>query len=409
MLTTIIASAVAYVLSLGLSGFVKSFFETEYAGNTAAVAMNVIILFVMSLFIYKNNFVRKLYLAILCLSNFSFSLLFTELLLGVLPFDTSGIFAAICAVAVTILFTLISGLLLFRPFEFFQLREINLFIVGIAFLQFIPFMLSYGMLDFLFTNTPIFARLIFSFVLYVFIFFCIRSEYCAGRFERNRLDEENYETFLSSEASRFSDVLTYIQSTRGVKNSYDSAMDSLIRMIEGGETDKATQYIRNIKVNSGKNPALEVYCDNPYVSSIIAMNALRAEQMGIDFRSHANITGKAMRPSEICTITDELLNMACDEASRKDGKKRIKYTIVPTNEALTFEVAYSSVSTPEAEKFSLKNKRLADVLNYLFEEREAQQKYPSLKVTQDIVRRYSGRFSIANAEGSVILSITINC
>ncbi len=408
-ITTAAASVITYILSLVASSIVKGFFEDALLGDTMAVAANALLLFIVSLFVFRNNVIQKLFLAILCVSNFTFSLLFTELMLGIMPFKAAGLFSGIFSVAVTVLFTLLSGLLLYKPFSYFKLRDINFFIIGISIIQFAPLLLSYGSFDFLFPDFPHFGRIIASFFFYFIIFFSFRSVYKAARFKELSLDEDNYEKFLSSESARFSDILTYVQTTRSVKASYDSAMNSIDQMISNGETSKARQYISNILLNSDKNPTLEVYSDNPYVSSVIAMNALRAEQIGLSFSSHANVANAAMRTSEICVITDELLQNACKEAAEADGSKRVSYTVVPTGETLTFEAAFSSNEKRDEKKFKLKGKNFSDILNYLLSDAAEGEKYPELKNTVDIVNRYSGKLKTVNSGGTVIISVTINC
>lgn len=409
LLTTIIISAVVYVLSLGLSGLVKSFFENARGGNMASVLVGALLMFVASIFIYKNNVFQKIYLTVLSISNFAYFMLFTELTLGIFPFKTAGAFAGIYSVIIYILITLLSGMLIYRVFKYYADSDISIFIVGITLIQIMAAMIAYGFLDFLFPNSPHSGRLLLSTLFYIFIFFAHRSQYHAAKYVDRKLEAENYEKFLGSEASRFSDTLTYIQSTRAVKNSYDSALDSITTMKQNGDGNKIPQYIAGIKRNSAKNASLEVYCENPYVSSVIAMNAMRAQQMGISFMSHANIAGKAMRPSEICVIADEMINNALDISSQSSENPTVHFTIVPTNEALTFESAFSSAGIPEKEKFSFSGKSMADILAYLFEDRDESENYPGLENTQDIIKRYSGRISHANTDGGVIMTVTINC
>ncbi len=409
-ITTSIVSVLTYALSLVGANIIKSFFEDELLGDTMGVALNVVILFIASLFIFRNNAVQKLFLAVHCVSGFTFSLLFTELMLGIMPFKTAGFFSGAFSIAVTVLFTLISGLLLYRPLRYFKSRSINFFIIGITIIQFAPLLLSYGTLDFLFPDMPHIGRLVSSVFFYFIVFFTFRSVYKAARFKELSLDEETYELFLSSEASRFSDILTYVQTARSVRASYDGAMNSLEKMIENNETQKAIQYIEKLRFNSSQNPTLEVYSDNPYVSSVIAMNALRAAQEGIEFSSHARISGKGMRPSEICVITDELLGKALHEAANCEGSKKISFTVVPSNEALTFEAIFTSEKEEIKTKFSIKGKSFSDILSYLFSEADESEKYPDLKNTFDIVSRYSGKLNTVNSEnGSVIISAKINC
>ena len=98
MVTSLIVSGAAYVLSLLLNLFLSPAFNdaTGQIGN----GINVFLLLVAAVFLYTNNIVQKLFVAILLICNYSFLSAFTEYFLGALPFGTGGFLSIVIGILI---------------------------------------------------------------------------------------------------------------------------------------------------------------------------------------------------------------------------------------------------------------------------------------------------------------------
>ena len=95
------------------------------AGDQAACAAGCLLFFVSSLFLYRNNPLQKFFVALLTLCDFAFLGAFVPLFLGVLPFSTAGGLGGALSVLFTLLFSLLMGLCLYRPFHHYSDRGVS--------------------------------------------------------------------------------------------------------------------------------------------------------------------------------------------------------------------------------------------------------------------------------------------
>ena len=84
--TTVGGMAGTYILAVAVASILRGKLNGPLVSNHVPYLVGVALFFGASLFLFSNNLLQKLFVALLCLANFSFSLLFVPLLLGVMPF-----------------------------------------------------------------------------------------------------------------------------------------------------------------------------------------------------------------------------------------------------------------------------------------------------------------------------------
>ena len=88
--TTVAATVVVYGLALGLAYPIRQLITDPVWGDQMACGAGALLFFVTSLFLYTDNILQKLFVALLSLCDFAFLSFFVPLFLGVLPFPVAG-------------------------------------------------------------------------------------------------------------------------------------------------------------------------------------------------------------------------------------------------------------------------------------------------------------------------------
>ena len=88
--TTVLATLVVYGLSLGLAYPIRQLITDPIWGDQAACAAGTLLFFAAACFLYTDNILQKLFVALLSLCDFGFLSFFVPLFLGVLPFPVAG-------------------------------------------------------------------------------------------------------------------------------------------------------------------------------------------------------------------------------------------------------------------------------------------------------------------------------
>lgn len=392
-----------YLLSLGAAFPLRSI---DPAGQLSCAA-GCLLFFISSLFLYRNNILQKLFAALLALCDFAFLSFFVPLLLGALPVSTSGGLAGVISVAVYCLFTLLMGLCLYRPLHHYSDRGVSGFLAGICLVMVLLYILCLGKLDFLFrTNIPA-ARLLAAALLYAALIFAFRSLYQAGRFREKVTLEEARNRMLEMESDGFGDTLAALREVRSVQKSGEYTLDTISVMLADGYHEKIPAYISIAKENAAKNPILGSYHENPYLNAVIASKAAFAAQNGIAFECNAVTGDVPLKTIELCVVIDEMLSRACQDAASFEGKRKLRFTVFPAGSSLSLEAVYSG-NLMERQKFSLRGKKLSDVLSWLFDESPADSgDLRGLENTGEIISRYSGKLSVSGAPDEVILQAVL--
>ncbi len=404
---TLGVSAGAYLLALGAAFVLRRLVHDPVLAQQLPCAAGCLIFFAASLFLFRNNFLQKLFVALLCLCNFAFLGCFIPLLLGVLPFSPAGAFGGVCSVVVYCLFTLLLGLCLYRPFHHFSDRGASGFLVGMCLLLAALYTLCLEKLDFLFrTNIPA-ARLLAGVILYAALIFAFRSLYQAGRFREKAGEEAARNRVLEMGSANFTDTLAAVRETRAIQKSGEYALDTVNVMLADGYADKIPAYVSIAKANASKHPILARYHENPYLDAVIAAKAAFAAQNEIAFECNA-VTGDApLKTAELCIVVNEMLNRACQDAAARDGERKLRFTVFPADGSLRLEAVYSA-DPPSKEKFTLRGKKLSEVFHWLFDESpELENDLRGLENTEEIVARYSGKLTVSGTPGETILQVSL--
>lgn len=405
-ITTAVIYTAAFFIGFLVSGIAGIFLQDSPLHDPVSIILHALVLFITSLFVSRNNPVIKLYLVALCLSNYAFAALFTELTLGLFPFSTAGAFSAVYSVLITVLFHLLSGLCLYRYFHYFSDRFVSGFEIILLLMQLIPFIFSQGYLDFIFRTHFHAGRLLMAALTYLFIIFCFRSVYCAAKFRERTAMQAAHDRLIETESAMIFDMLGYIRElgTEAKENEY--ALDSISIMMLDGQNENVADYISRRKAKHQSSRLLEKFHENPYINAVLAANAAATEALGIDFECNVDFQNGALKLSECCIIVNEMLKKSCADASGHDGQRRIRFTAVSTPESVTFESIYTTV-LPEEEKWTLKGKSAAEIFSRFFD--DTMDDTPSaLSNTESIVDRYSGELTISGADDSTIIRAVVN-
>ncbi len=397
--TTVGVTGGVYLIALAAAFFLRRRIEDPVLAEQIPCAVGCALFFLCSLVVHTNNILQKLFLALLSLCNFTFLSFFLPLFLGILPNAGSGAPAGFISVILYLLFTLLTGLLLYHPIRLYSGRGVSGFLIGMCLLVFVLYALCLGSFDFLFrTNIPA-ARLLAATLLYFAMMFGFRSLYHGGKYQEQLVSESTRQWMLEMESGDFVDMVAAVQEVKNVKKAGEYALDAIGVMVADGLADQVPDYIRSAKNNL--SPAiLEKYHENPYLNAVIATKAAFAQQNDIEFECNAYASKAPLKTSEICVIVNEMLTKACQDAARFEGERKLRFTVTPTADSLRIEAVYSGL-LPEREKFSfamLKGKKAADLFRWLFDDSAEQDgDLRGLENTQEVIRRYSGQLSISAA------------
>lgn len=412
-----------YLLSLGISRLIGVFVNAPAVAEPVSMLVHAFLLFLLSLFIYRNNPIQKLYLAVLSTSNYLFVKVFSELLLGQFPFSVSGVFAALFSILLYILFTMFIILCMYHVLHHFQDRDTSAFIIIITLLQSLPCIICIGRLDFLFEAHILAGRIFLSATIYAIILFAARSVYQAARFRQNMMADTARRELLDTQSTRYIEMHTYVQELHRRREEEDYRLQTIAQMLKEGAAKKVPQYIKTIRETENASLLLSEYTDNPYLNAILAVTAAHAEKQEIAFTCSILLPKKTIPTSDICLISNEMLHKALTEVSHFSGEKRVSFRISTGRGVIKLELIYSA-RQPKKKKpsISIKNrkdlvkylkrlnkKRLSEMLAFFIHDHpENSDLLEGLSFTRDIVNRYSGKMDISTAENNIIVSVQIH-
>ena len=365
-------------------------------------------LFAASLVIHRNNILQKLFVLLLCPSCLLYIETFLPQALGLMPFETAGMPGAVLSAVFTLLFFLLMGLCLYRPFRHFSDRGPSAFLGGMCALLCLIYLICLGKADFLFPSDPLLRRLFFSTLLFVLMVFCFRSVYQAGRFRAAVAEEANRQRCLNRASADFGDLLAAVQEAGAAHKTGGYALDTISVMLQDGVPEQIPAYIYMQKHTAGQAPILMQYHENPYLNGIIATKAAFAAQNGIDFQCNAATGNVPLKTSELCMLFHEMLGRACREALAYTGEepRRVRFTAIPGEDSLRLEAVYVA-DPPDKPAFTLrdlKRWKLSDLLSWLFDDHPEEEKdFSGLENTAETVMLHSGRLSVSSTGEETIL------
>ena len=296
------------------------------------------------------------------------------------------------SVLFTLLFSLLMGLCLYRPFHHYSDRGVSGFLAGMCLLLLAAYLVCLGQLDFLFRSQIPAGRLLLAALLYGGMIFCFRSLYQAGgsgpaprgRPPGNRCWPWRPVTLPTPwpPSGR----------CRPSRKKHDYALDTITVMLADGLEDKVPQYIRTCQENAAANPMLAQYTDNPYLSAVIATKAAFAAQNHIEFACSAAVGKNPLKTSELCLVVNELLTPGLPGRRRPTtGNGGCASPSSPGRTPCGLRCSTPPTRPPTSPRFSLKGKSLSQVLQWLFDDAPRQDdQFRGLENTAQIVERYSG-------------------
>lgn len=393
----------AYIIAVIAASVLKGKFEGPNASVQGPAIAGTLVLLAASVFVHSNNILQKLFTALLSLANLSFILLFTPLLLGVMPFGVAGAPGGVISVLAMILFYLLTGLCLYRPMQRFAQRGPSVFLFGMTALCLVLYLLCMGKLDMpLGVESPS-GRLFFAALMYCALIFCFRSVYQAGRWQYQAAKQENREYMAKKAYSRCLDMLWAVRQVRSAHKNGEYALDTVSQLIREERTGEVPRYIASYKHSALENPMLGRYHDNPCLSAVIASKAAFAAQHKVDFRCNLSALDAPMMTGELCILADELLTRAVTDASQWEGDRRVRFTAIPGEDLIRLEAVYTG-ELPKKEKFSPKGKSFRQLLDWLIDDPDPQEnELRGLDGAAEIVLDASGSLTVSEAEDGVII------
>lgn len=403
------AGAGTFLLSLVGWAILPVFIPNPATVNWVGCLINLALLSAAAFFLYKNNILQLLNLALLCFANYLFLHYFMELVLGLMPFSTAGIFAALFSTICYLLFSLMTGLILYRVTHYFALRHISGFLIGLTLLQLVGILLHGGKLDFLFRIYILPARLLCSLLLYGLLVFLCRSIYHVGVHREKLAQEAARDRMLEMEAEDYGDITAMLGEVYAVQKQGEYALDTIDQMVRTGDTANIAEYVDTAKRQLEDNPILRNYEANPFVNAVLASKAAQCQKEGIGFECNCNTAGTPLKTPELCILVNEALTKAIAQCrATDDPHKKIRFTVFPASEALNLEAVFTGNSQkPPAPKFSIQGRSITDILASLLSEAPPEDDTTGLESTEEIVARYSGSVAVSGTEEETILQVLV--
>lgn len=396
----------AYILTVVVRALLKGRLTGELIPLHVPAVVGAGIFFAASVFIHSNNLLQKLFVSLLCLANLSFSLLFTPLFLGLMPFSVAGAAGGILSVLAMLLVNLLMGLCLYRPMQRFAGRGPSFFLLGMTVLALFQYLLCMGKLDRLCgIGTPV-RRLLLASALYAGLIFCFRSVYHAGHWQSQAAKEAAWTKMLEMESADYLDMLAAVREVRAAQKAGEYALDTVEQLLRE-DPQQIPDYISSVKSSAAANPILARYHENPYLNAVIATKAAFAAQNQIAFESNAAAIDAPVKTAELCVLSDELLTRACKDAAIYDGSRRVRFTSIPGEDSLRLEVVYTG-DLPEKPGFSPKGKKLADFFGWLFDDPAPEDtELRGLDNSTEIALAHSGSLTVSSTDDGVIIQATL--
>lgn len=393
----------AYIAAVLLSGLLMDRLKGPLLPQHAACAGGVAVFLVASCFMHSNNLLQKVFAAMLCMSNFAYSQLFLLLLLGAMPFETSGAAGGIFSIVGTLLINLLMGACLYRPMQRYSQRGPSVFLSGMLVLTVFEYLLCIGKLGLLVIVPTPYHQLLIATGIYIVLIFCFRSVYQAGRWQAQEAHNAARQHILDMEAVDFMDMVSAVREVRAAQKSGEYALDTVSQLLREGQEEKIPVYVAMTKRNVSHNPMLYRYHENLYLNAVIATKAAFAAQNQIDFQCNLPDMEIPLKTAELCVMVNEMLARGCNDAAKFEGERRLRFTGIPGEDSLRLEAVFSG-ELPEKRRFSFEGKKMSDLLEWLFDdEPERETQLRGLDNTAEIVLGHSGSLTVAGTEQEVIV------
>lgn len=352
----------------------------------------------------RNNFLQKLFTALLCVSSALFLDFFTPLFLGVLPFSFAGVGGAVCGAALCVLFFLILGLCLYHPLHHFADRTASGFAWGMLLLELLICVSALGGLDVLFRAHLSAMRVLCSLFGFGALVFSVRSVYHAARFREETVNETMRERLAELRYQDYADLLTAKKEVLAAQRAGVYALDTVAVLLADGYAERIPEYLEAAKENSAHNPMLREYHHNPQLNALLSVKAAYAAGAGIRFDCTAATGALPIPTPEVCLLADELLSRACRDC---EPNGRVSFSLSTAEDSLRMEVLYTAAPAEPA-RFTVKGKRAEEVINDLLEDFSAEeQELSGLATARDLCARYNGTLTVSTVGEEMSIALTV--
>lgn len=402
ILTTGIVSAAAYVLSLILNAMLSPALH-DITGHIG-VSINVFLLLVSAVFLYTNNLVQKIFVAILLCCNYAFLLPVTEQLLGALPFANSGFGAVITGILLYVFFSFLTMITFVRPFQYFANRSVSSLSVGLCVAQGICWASAGGVFTGLLGITAFAPRFFLTLFLYLILAFTVRSTYNAAKYKESEARADYRDALLHAEADYFNAMVGNITNAKTARDHHNFVIGEIADYARQGNFDGILNTIAD--ESTLRDPLLAFYSENPYINAVVAAKAAYANHCGVRLESNVELGATHLKTIEFCVILNDVLSHAIENAERSHAEdKRVRMTVLPVEDRITFEAVYSA-PTRTKRHISLTAGSVTTLIKALLEPRPDDGL--KLEAVRGIMERCSGTMNLSSAGSSEILRIVIN-
>lgn len=403
MVTSLIVSGAAYVLSLLLNLFLSPAFNdaTGQIGN----GINVFLLLVAAVFLYTNNIVQKLFVAILLICNYSFLSAFTEYFLGALPFGTGGFLSIVIGILIYLFFSFLSLITFVRPFHYFADRGFSVLSIGLCCAQLLCLLVANGSLTGLFGIRTYAPRFFLTVFFYLIIAFTARAAYNAAKYKERTCTAAFRDALLQAEANYFNAMVGNVTNAQTARDHHRFVLGEITEAARHGDLES----IRTTIADEGdlRDPLLDQYSENPYINAVVAANAAYAKHCGIRLESNVALGSTRLKTIEFCVILNNTLAYAIDRANcAQTDDKLVRMTVMPAENRITFEAVYSAPA-PVRKRKALTAQSVSTLVASLLEPK-TEEDNPQLEAVRGIIERTSGTMNRSAAGGSEILRIVVN-
>lgn len=402
VMTTTIVSGAAYVLSLILNAFLSPAFSD--APGAVGNVINVFLLLTASVFLFTNNLAHKLFVAFLLCCNYAFLTPVAEQLLGILPFGNSGFGALITTSVIYLFYSFLSMITFVRPFQYFANRGISTLSVGLCLLQLICWLTANGTLTGMIGVTTFAPQFFLSLLIYVIIAFSVRAAYNAAKFKEYESRADFREALLHAEADYFNAMVGNVTNAKTARDHHSFVISEIADYARQGNCEGVLNTIADETML--RDPLLEFYSENPYINAVVAGRAAWAHHCGVRLESNVELGATHLKTIEFCVILNDVLSHAIERAEQSHAEdKRVRMTVLPVEDRITFEAVYSAPSVVKR-RIPFTSGSVSTIIHSLLEPK--QNNTPKLEAVRGIIERSSGTMSLSYAGGSEILRIVIN-
>ncbi len=399
--TTLCIAAAALLLSFISKSVISGILTEPTAIASTAQTFSVFWFLLASVVSSPNNIAQKLFVGLVLLTNYRFIPDCTVMLLSKLPDGGAGIVGMLLGNGLYVLCSLIVMALLIRPLHYFYRRPVSFADIGVCLLQALACASAEGGANKFFEAESFALRFFVTLLIYVIVFFVIRSSYSSARYKAKDIFKSSENEILNIRADSINSMVINVESFRQSRDDVAFAFEKIQSLAEEGRTEEISAYAGEAIAAGERAVLLENYSDNPYINAVVATKAADAADKGVELDCSISLGDMNIRLIEVCILVNDLLTWAIKHSEKAEEDKFVRLNVMPAKNQLTLEVVHSIVKETK-EKFTARTLG-SYVKNFFRPEPEADE----LRSVKDIVEKHSGRMNISEADGTSITRIGI--